>query len=268
MSGSTAYVLTGGGAKGCFQIGAMQCLKNAGIKPSAIYGTSVGALNSFGYKWMGLDTLTDVWLGIKSKKEILKFNWNTLLLKSDGIFNLSPLEKKMRKYSSEKPENNIESIVTRVSLRSGDIEYCSSRYYNYNDFINCVVSSSSIPGIMSPIDGEWVDGGVREMAPIGKAIANGHKSIIVIETSPRIIPTFNPSNFIANTYRAIDGLLEHEVFLGDLSFCEMKHPKVSIMSIYPNEVVCDTLQFNHEKIKSGIAKGFAAATKLLEKGSM
>ena len=38
-------VLDGGGARGAYQIGAWKALKEAGVKISAVAGTSVGALN-------------------------------------------------------------------------------------------------------------------------------------------------------------------------------------------------------------------------------
>ena len=40
-----ALALEGGGAKGAYQIGAWKALKEAGIRFSAVAGTSVGALN-------------------------------------------------------------------------------------------------------------------------------------------------------------------------------------------------------------------------------
>ncbi|MBQ7895822.1 MAG: patatin-like phospholipase family protein, partial [Oscillospiraceae bacterium] len=40
-----ALALEGGGAKGAYQIGVWQALREAGIKIKAVAGTSVGALN-------------------------------------------------------------------------------------------------------------------------------------------------------------------------------------------------------------------------------
>ena len=43
--GGVGLVLSGGGAKGAYHVGVVQCLADHGVRPSAIAGTSVGALN-------------------------------------------------------------------------------------------------------------------------------------------------------------------------------------------------------------------------------
>jgi NTE family protein len=42
----TAIVLSGGGAKGDFEVGALRCLYNRGIRPAILCGTSVGSINA------------------------------------------------------------------------------------------------------------------------------------------------------------------------------------------------------------------------------
>ncbi len=43
---TTAIVLSGGGSRGDFQLGAITALYEAGIRPDIICATSVGALNA------------------------------------------------------------------------------------------------------------------------------------------------------------------------------------------------------------------------------
>ena len=45
MSERIAIVMSGGGSKGAFQVGALKRLYEAGIRPQIVCGTSVGALN-------------------------------------------------------------------------------------------------------------------------------------------------------------------------------------------------------------------------------
>jgi hypothetical protein len=42
----TAIVLSGGGAKGDFEVGAVRCIYDRGIRPDIICGVSVGAINA------------------------------------------------------------------------------------------------------------------------------------------------------------------------------------------------------------------------------
>ena len=45
----TAFVFAGGGARGAAQIGMLQALMSHGIRPDAVYGASVGAINAAGF---------------------------------------------------------------------------------------------------------------------------------------------------------------------------------------------------------------------------
>ncbi|MFC4049982.1 patatin-like phospholipase family protein [Actinomadura syzygii] len=63
---SAGVVLVGGGAKGAYQVGALQCLAEAGLRPAGLLGTSIGALNaavvaSHGSLWDGVRNLVEIW---------------------------------------------------------------------------------------------------------------------------------------------------------------------------------------------------------------
>src|SRR5260370_16464300 len=49
-NGRTAFVLSGGGSLGAVQVGMLQALTEAGIRPDLLIGTSVGAVNA---AWIG-----------------------------------------------------------------------------------------------------------------------------------------------------------------------------------------------------------------------
>ncbi len=60
-----SLVLSGGGAKGAFQVGAMQQLYRLGYWPRAVSATSVGSINALGIaerSWDGLDKIQRTWL--------------------------------------------------------------------------------------------------------------------------------------------------------------------------------------------------------------
>ena len=52
--GKKAVVLSGGGAKGGYQIGVWKVLRQMGFTPDIVVGTSVGALDNF-------DAALDIW---------------------------------------------------------------------------------------------------------------------------------------------------------------------------------------------------------------
>lgn len=66
MKQSTAIVLSGGGALGALQAGALRALIEAGIKPDLLVGTSIGAVNAacmavYGFNLEGITRLEKTW---------------------------------------------------------------------------------------------------------------------------------------------------------------------------------------------------------------
>lgn len=269
----TAYVLSGGGAKGSYQVGVMKRLHEAGVVPDAIYGTSVGSINAATYAHAGMERLEELWLNIKGKQwwrpwtpsaDILSFNWMMLLMSADGLYNLEPLRKQLIAECKDDP--TCEAVVTRVSLNTGAVDYVSNKFVPRQDFVSAVVGSSAIPGAMSP-EGEWVDGGVREVAPIRKAIKDGAEKIYVIMCNPiaeNPTETFNTQKtsaffkFFNVTYRAIDGVMSHEIFFNDVRDISLAQKNVSIEVYAPSVVPYSTLEFDPVKIRNAIKLGYDA----------
>ena len=68
MAGKLAIVLSGGGAKGAFQVGVLDALINKhGVNPAIVVGTSTGAIQALGVAQQDVAGLVDVWMGLKGK---------------------------------------------------------------------------------------------------------------------------------------------------------------------------------------------------------
>lgn len=76
-----SLVLSGGGAKGAFEVGAVRYLYDQGIRPTAICGTSVGSMNALklaegepgpagGDPLQGLAGLENIWLGLQANADM------------------------------------------------------------------------------------------------------------------------------------------------------------------------------------------------------
>src|SRR5690242_20215082 len=63
------FALSGGGARGATQVGALKALTEAGISPGVIAGTSAGAVNAawFALHPDRLDMLESIWLDLRRK---------------------------------------------------------------------------------------------------------------------------------------------------------------------------------------------------------
>ena len=269
-----SYVLSGGGAKGSFQVGVMKKLHEQGIVPDAIYGTSVGALNAFGYAYAGMSGLEQHWLDIVGPKwyspwtpssDVLSFNWSILLLGwADGIYNTKPLKKYLENLAITSPI--CEAIAVKANLNSGIVEYVSNKNVPVSDFTEAVRASGSIPGMMSPV-GDWVDGGVRKFVPLEKAITDGADKIYVILTCPltqNALDSYDTSSqfplfkFFNIAYRAIDGVMEQEIFTTNAEDCFNNDSNIPIEVYAPLVVPCTTFDFNPAKIRANIEMGYNA----------
>lgn len=260
----TVVVLSGGGAKGSMQVGIFKYLYEQGLRPDAIYGTSVGNLNACGYAYLGLDGLLEFWSKIKKNSHVFKLNWSALILRAGGLFHAKPLRGLIEECVKDKqPQIPCYSCV--VDLMTGEIKYGKAGEPDYVDY---VVASASIPGLCEPI-GNLVDGGVREQSPLKKAIQEGADKIVVILCSPwQENPDPKPlGNWISNILRTTD-VMAHEIFLNDIKECAWYNEnlpegkrRIEIEVYAPEKLVIDSLDFTQNKIQPAIQYGYEQAKK-------
>lgn len=263
----TAFVLSGGGAKGAFQVGVIQRLVEQGIKPDLIMGSSVGAINSAGFAHLGVQGMKDVWLNIKSPNDIISLNWWNILW-AKGVYSTRPLRKLLDRYAPGPYQ--CEAIACMTNLQTGAIQYVSNKNVSPSEFLDAVQGSASMPFIMEPINNYWVDGGVREQTPLKQAILQGADTIYVILCGPPVQDPTEPwVNYwppaISYGIRAL-GIMEHEVFINDLKTCLKKnndpnYKKINIKIFAPDKSYIDTLQFEPDLIKIAIQAGYDLAGK-------
>ena len=88
----TALVLGGGGARGAYEIGAWQALRETGQKIDMVFGASVGAINGAMVVQDAFDLAVTLWKEAKTEMVI-----DTSLIKSKR----SPLRKLLEQYVDE-----------------------------------------------------------------------------------------------------------------------------------------------------------------------
>lgn len=242
-----AFVISGGGARGAFSLGALVGLKSLGIVPDVIYGSSVGAINAFGYTYCGLEKTEEIWRSLRSS-DVMKFNFSSLFLRSDGVYSLSPLIKTMDRNGKASP-GPIVSCAVSVDLCTGELRHVYSNEASRTEFIRACAASSAIPAVFSPVDGH-IDGGVREIAPVKRAVLDGCDEIYVILNVPAKVSPGKIGNFIENGYRALSEILLTEILLSDIKVRRRTNAKI----IFPETLFVDTLGFDNS---TGISKSIA-----------
>lgn len=266
----TAFVLSGGGAKGAFQVGAMSGLKRKlGVVPDALYGTSVGALNAVGYAYSGLDGLTRIWQSIRSRRDILRLNtWKLLTLQATGLFRMDPIRKKIESIvGSYRTTPVIKAQVCYTDLNTGRVLYAKAG--EVWEFAKYVEASAAIPGVMEAVDGRYVDGGVREMTPLKKAIDDGATDIYVImANSLGPMGKWKKTRWLPKiaqvAMRSVE-MIEHEIMINDINTCQQVNKDLSegkryinLTMLSPSKPLIGTLEFKPQKINQSIEQGYNA----------
>ena len=127
MARRATLVLSGGGAKGAFQVGAEQVLREeGGFEWERIFGVSVGALNGALLAQHEYDRLLHVWQTIRREDLYRKPWWPWLavrlvILGKAGIYDNTPLRATIQKHVAGRPFR-VPLHIGRVSLTSGAYE--------------------------------------------------------------------------------------------------------------------------------------------------
>ncbi|MCF6365554.1 MAG: patatin-like phospholipase family protein [Bacteroidales bacterium] len=174
----TGLVLGGGGTRGFAHLGVIEALKEAGIEPDIISGTSAGAIA--GSLYADGKTPGEALEIIKNKSF---FKYTRLLFPREGFFSFAGLEKTLHKFYSV---NKIEDLklpfyVAVTNFNTGRVEY-----HNSGSLTDFVIASSSIPVIFKPFkiqNSSYVDGGLTDNIPV-KPLTDICEKVIAVNIVP------------------------------------------------------------------------------------
>jgi NTE family protein len=281
-----ALVLSGGASKGAFQVGVMAGLAEADIRPTIFTGVSVGALNAALAAQYGMDDLWWFWKDITfgdvyDDYNIFRKLWN--VWQKGGLMGSGPLRRMIAEHIDP------QTIINRgVTLRIGATSLDRGEYEIFGPespvFRDALLASTTIPLSVAPviIDGRpFVDGGVRNVTPIGAAIKFNPDEIIIVSTEVRSESSGHYSKFLGSTglgyvKHAIDTLMS-EGFESDYREFERinelmaiegnTHPRyrhIPCMEISPEESLGRGSVFEPSLHQKRYALGYLAARKALQ----
>jgi NTE family protein len=283
----TALVLSGGGSRGAFQLGALEVLAEAGYTYTCVAGVSVGALNGTMVAGGQLDRLGTLWRTI-TREDVFTGRWPWVLFNvlrgRRGLYDNSPLLELIRREVD--PEGiDIPLEIGVVKLESG--QYLPIRP-NSPRFRELVFASTIIPIIWPPYEAggdSFVDGGLRNITPLGNVVNHEPDRIIIITAEPRDKPPASMSldTIVDVARRSLDVLLD-ETFKNDIrSFLRinrlvkqaadrdvtLRRPNgrayqfFEHLIIEPEKPLGSGLDFSRSSLDAWIARGRAAAERAL-----
>lgn len=229
MAGGLAIVLSGGGAKGAFQVGVVhELVVNRGVRLDIVAGVSTGAIQALGVAQDDVPGLLQQWLDIRGNSSIYKnrpLGAVGGILGEDAIYNAAPLKKLLQNFANE---TKLQASGRKLLL--GVVNLGTGAYRSIDESVpgihNWVYASCAMPVFFDPLktraaDGteeQWVDGGVRDVTPLSAALDMNPRGVIVVRASPapRPGPVRTFPNLIKIGLRAVD-ILQSEVSANDLA---------------------------------------------------
>jgi NTE family protein len=194
-----ALILSGGGARGAYQVGVWRRLQEMGWQPDLVCGTSIGALNGtlIGMGW-DAGRLETFWESLQRKqifrisfRRRMKYFLGKLLGRHPGwrpaLMDNLPMRHLLEPIIDERRlrESATEVIVTATNVCRAQLEYFSSDVLT----IDHMMASCAIPVVFpwQEIGGElYWDGGIMANTPVFPALQRNAREIVVVLLAPLV----------------------------------------------------------------------------------
>ncbi len=201
MSGELAVVLSGGGAKGAFQVGVLdELITNRSVKIDIFCGVSTGAIQALGGAMNDMPGLLNEWLAIRGNSDIYKkrpLGAAGAVFGADSIYDAGAIKAKIKAYASP-----AKLKAAKRKLRVGVVSLATGNYLDVDeknpDIGDWVYASCAQPPFFQPLKSkdaagiteQWVDGGVRNVTPLATAMnLKPRAALVVLASPPAPVPT-------------------------------------------------------------------------------
>lgn len=200
-AGYTAFILSGGGARGALQAGALRALLEHGIQPDVVIGTSIGSWNG---TWLAYQpTLEGVQGLIEAWREV-HTAW-IMLGRRRRVFSMHALNTMLmwaavRRITGAMPslygdlgqrnlltrffgELTFEDMAIPLGVVATDLTHGVHAIFHSGPVVPAVLASSAIPGIFPPVrigDALYCDGAGLDYDSFAAALAFGARRIFVL----------------------------------------------------------------------------------------
>jgi NTE family protein len=292
MAKRTALILSGGGAKGAFQCGAEKYAREVkGYTWDIIAGVSAGALNGVMLAMGKYQRLFELWNTISDDK-VYTGGFNLLsaikiLFGAKSFYGNEPLQKLLAQ--------EFEPELIKTDIRIGSVSLITGEYIEFRrefpNFSSAILASTVMPIVWTPVEVSpdhqaMVDGGVRNITPIGDVLDAEPDEIVIINCgSEKSDPLPGPpKNLLEIGTRTLDILL-NELFRSDMQeFIKINqlvkeaethgivlhNPKsgkplkyYECKIIEPDTPLGDTLDFSQTTVQASIKAGIQRARQVL-----
>jgi len=273
-----ALVLSGGGAKGAWEVGVAAALIEAGLPIALVAGSSAGALNAAMIAAGRVDRLEALWRGLERDKVYtlrapvffagLLPGWLTLLA-LDGagsLFDPQPLRDLI---AATVELDRIRASRVRLLVTTTDLERREKKTFdNATVTVSALVAAAAVPGAFPPVDVDGallVDGGLTGRAPVLDALEAGvplGRVLVVMGHAPEERGQ-RPTTMRRALEEAFETAMIHQI-RRDTELARLKYPDVDVQLLTPSAPLrLRPLDFDGDGIARALALGRADALECL-----
>lgn len=191
-----ALVLSGGGARGAYQMGVWKALRKLNEKFDIVTGTSIGALNGMMYTQKNYYKCLNLWNQINFDKLYDDFNVtedkSVLKNYADKVINGGIDTKKIQKiiYDNYNPtrlyNSKIDFGVVTYNWTNKEVLYATKNNTNPKKLKEYILASATCFPVFKPMKvgkDTFIDGGYYDNLPINLAVELGAKEIVAVDLS-------------------------------------------------------------------------------------
>jgi NTE family protein len=214
QAGGIAFVLQGGGSLAAPQVGMLRALREAGLTPDLVIGSSAGAINAVAFASdpgpAGLDRLEAVWMSLR-RRHVAPLSARTLAAavagRGDGLVPSSALRGLLASaaIAGTLDGTSIPAHVVATDLASGTAVVLSD-----GETARALLASCAFPGLYPPVrvGGRLlVDGGVSADVPVLQAEALGATVTYVLPAAVCDVAQSLPRGPLPLAYHALGQIL-------------------------------------------------------------
>ena len=267
-----AFVLSGGGAYGATQVGMLRALREAGIVPDLLVGTSVGALNATRFAIdadRGAEELVVAWeaisrAGVFGGKTRIGQAWSAARhgLRRNSMAVFSP-ERLRNLIDTHLPVARLEDLPIPTAVVVTDALVGRPKLLTQGEIGPALEASSALPGVFPPVKIEgcfYVDGGVTANVPIRQALDFGAKSLVVLDANPASMPGTLPTSIVGSMMHASMIMLRNQ--RADATEALMgRHPILHLPQVTP----VDQSSFDFSNTTDLIDSGYSSTRYFLDR---
>jgi NTE family protein len=269
----TALILTGGGAKGAYEAGAVAALAEAGLPIRLVAGSSAGALSAAMIVAGRADRLEATWRSLTRERIYsvraptffagLLPGWLTLRALSNASSLLDPGPLRELIATSVELER-IRSSPIQLVVTTTDLVRREPRVFdNQTVTVDALVAAAAVPGLFPAVyvDGTLlVDGGLTGRAPVLEALeaAPVGRALVLLSYAPEEHEA-PPTTIRRAMEEAFETAMLHQI-RRDVELARLRHPATEFQILTPSAPLrLRPLEFDSDGIARALALGRADA---------